>query len=287
MIKLAFKNKKFLKFISKIPGIQHFFILKISESFTNIEDDALLNKFYSDIYVASKTSKQTASKRFEDLDIVALKYMQKQQNVIHDIAVSNGITSNDWFDILVMQNVQFCMYISDKYARIFVKKGFAERAYDIDKNFIFGYFGSVLAVDKNIFFPVSKIAYEFLKRMKNDCVYDYSLLLFHPQVIKKITDKLITNIDYDIFHTKIATKFTFVRCMNILNKNYFTENQIINAIINIYESLQVEGTLLVGRTISNKYNTATFFRKLNNRFIILEDINNGSEVKDLILNLKF
>jgi len=44
--------------------------------------------------------------------------------------------------------------------------------------------------------------------------------------------------------------------------------------------------LLVNRTTSKKINTATFFIKRAGKFELLEDVNGGSEIKDLIISKK-
>jgi hypothetical protein len=285
MIKFGIKNVRFLKFISKIPLLKHFFILRITNDFYKITDERILNKFYTDIYVDSKTSKKTEKNRFEGIDKISLKFMNFPENIIHDIAVSSGITSLDFYNILKQNNINFQINISDKFSKINIREGFITKVYDSEHNFIFGYFGCLYATDKNIFFPLTTLLFKFLKRLTNSKKYKLQLFLFHPEIIKKISEKQIQNIDYDIFTREIENKFTFVRSMNILNKIYFTDNQIIYALEKIKLSLLENGILLVGRTDETRINNATFFQKRNNKFIVLQDVNSGSEIKDLILKI--
>jgi hypothetical protein len=285
MIKFGSKNVKFLKFTCKIPLLKHFFILKPTKSFYNVTDDRILNKFYTDIYVNSKTSKKTEKNRFIDIDIQSLKYIKNAKNSIHDIAVSSGITSLEYFLFLKKNNINFEMFISDKYSKVHIKEGFNTIVYDNDHNIMFGYLGCLFGTDKNFFFPLTLLTFKLLSKIYNNKIYDYILYLYHPSIIDHISKNLIYNIDYDIFETKIENKFTCIRCMNILNKFYFDDNQIISALKNIKLSLIESGLLILGRTDSKRMNNVSFFQKNNNKLILLEDINSGSEIKELIMNI--
>ena len=283
MIKIAFKNIRFLEKVSKIPILKHFFILKISKNFPNINSEAVLYKFYKDIYVSNKTAKTTSKNRFPDLNILSLKYIIKQNNpVIHDVAVSSGISSNGFFELLKKENINNEFYISDKYVEIFVKKGFITKIFSSEKKFLFGYFGCLFAGDKNIFFPLTVLLFKILKNIKLPNDFDYKILLLHPEVLQKMSSNKIKFINYDIFNTETKENFTFVRAMNILNLGYFDETKIKKALQNLFISLKENGILLVGRTNSKGTNNASFYRKKDNRFSFLKDINEGSEIKHII-----
>ncbi len=286
MIKIASKNINFLEKVSKIPVLKHFFILKISENFNDIKSELVLNKFYRDIWVNDKTSKKTEKKRFSDLDIPSFELMKENKDyIIHDIAVSNGICSNDFYELLAEKKKKFEFYISDKFAEIKVKKGFITKAYDNENHLIFAYAGCFYAADKNTFFPLTVLLFKLLQKNKTPEKFDYSLLLLHPEVSEKVKKKKFKFISYDIFNTEIHEKFTFVRAMNILNLGYFNEDKIRTAVINIKKSMKENAVLLVGRTNAKKINNASFFRKQNNKLAHLKDINEGSEIKKIIENL--
>ncbi|MCF6366602.1 MAG: hypothetical protein L3J35_10415 [Bacteroidales bacterium] len=263
--------------------MKHFFILKISENFSEIESDSILNKFYKDIYVSNKTSKKTSKNRFSDLDKISFELIKKTENpIIHDVAVSNGISSSDFCDLLKSQNQKCDFYISDKYSEVLVKKGFITKVFGKNKQLLFAYIGCFFAGDKNTFFPITVLLFRILQKNKLRNNYDYRLLLFHPKVLQKIADNTIKFIEYDIFKTEIIKNFTFVRVMNILNFGYFSEKKIISGILNIKKSIKEKGILLVGRTNADGINNASFFRKENGKLVKIKDINNGSEIKSLI-----
>jgi len=286
MIKFASKNIRFLERISKIPVLKYFFVLKISENFPQINSEPVLEKFYTDIYVSNRTSKRTVKNRFPDLNEISFEYIKKQKNpVIHDVAVSSGISSSEFFDFLKSKNINSDFYASDKYAEINVKKGFITKAYSPENKLIFAYFAWFFAVDKNIYFPLTVLLYRILRKQKSPISFDYKLLLLHPEISQKINKNEIEFINYDIFNTEINDKFTFVRVMNILNLGYFDEQKIKTALKNIKKSMKENAVLLVGRTNSDGINNAGFYKKENGQFVLLKDVNKGSEINQIIKNL--
>jgi hypothetical protein len=288
MIKLASRNINFLNFILRIPILKHFFTLKVGEDFGEISNDRVLSKFYTDIYVNNKTSKKTSKNRFSDLDTLCYKYLEKNKLLmIHDVAVSNGISSCELHELLNNQGFSFRLFISDKYAKINAKTGFISKFYDSENQFTFGYLGPFFGVKKNIFFPLTIALFHLLKKIKNNEKYNLSIQLFHPKLLEKINNHAIKYIEYDIFETKTELKFNFIRCMNILNLGYFDKDLIIKGVQNIVKSLKEDGYLLIGRTNSNGQNNATFFRKQNSQVIAIEDLNDGSEIKQLISGINF
>ena len=96
----------------------------------------------------------------------------------------------------------------------------------------------------------------------------------------KFFEQDIFNIDKKYFHF-----FDVVRVSNLLNYSYFSENQIKVAINNLKKISKENSIILINRTPNNsKNNTASFFRKKKGKFELIEDLNGGYEIKNLILN---
>ena len=85
---------------------------------------------------------------------------------------------------------------------------------------------------------------------------------------------------------KYFNLFDVVRVSNLLNYSYFSEAKLKMAISNISKISKEKCIILVNRTSSKKKNLASFFIKKNGKFELLEDINGGSEIKELILKFK-
>ena len=77
--------------------------------------------------------------------------------------------------------------------------------------------------------------------------------------------------------------FDIVRVSNLLNIAYFTKAKLEIAISNINKISKENCIILINRTTSKKKNLGSIFRKKNGKFELIEDINGGSEIKDLML----
>ena len=91
--------------------------------------------------------------------------------------------------------------------------------------------------------------------------------------------------EQDIFDIKkkYFNFFDVVRVTNLLNYSYFSEDKLKIAISNINKISKENCIILINRT-NKKKNIASFFIKKNGKFELLEDVNGGSELKDLMLS---
>jgi hypothetical protein len=251
----------------------------------SVHDEALYNHIVTNIYTSDNTSKQTGKGRFDDLTKGILPYLQSGAvNEIHDVAVSSGQTSHELYEVLKESGFNFNLSISDKYNKYFVTGNKVVRVYDVNRKFAFGYVLCILA-DNNSYINRLFIATRMLGRLLSfkACPTGEAKLqsLYTKGVTRLLDEGLVTDIDYDVFATRITDRFSFVRCMNLLNLNYFPEDKLYAAVANIVASLKENGTFLVGRTV-NSVNHASFYTKQNNRLVHRNDLNAGTEIKFII-----
>ena len=92
--------------------------------------------------------------------------------------------------------------------------------------------------------------------------------------------------EQDIFkiEKKYFNQFDVIRVTNLLNYSYFSKSEIKIAILNIKKISKENSIILISRTTNNKNNTESFFKKKYKKFKLLEDVNGGSEIKDLVLS---
>ncbi len=77
-----------------------------------------------------------------------------------------------------------------------------------------------------------------------------------------------------------------LRTMNIFNRDYFSERQLTEGASAAFQSLQPGGLWIVGRTLEDQItNHATFFRRGEQSFEVLERIGKGSEIEPLALRV--
>jgi hypothetical protein len=75
-----------------------------------------------------------------------------------------------------------------------------------------------------------------------------------------------------------------LRTMNILNRAYFTEDELASAANAVFDSVRAGGLWIVGRTWEEDFsNHATFFLRREDAWQVLGRIGNGSEIEQLAL----
>lgn len=73
-----------------------------------------------------------------------------------------------------------------------------------------------------------------------------------------------------------------LRTMNIFNKSYFSEEQLSEGVNAAFHSIKPGGIWIVGRTLEEDFsNHATFLRRLDDGWEVLERIGKGSEIEEL------
>ena len=291
MIKIAFSNKSLYRWAKSIPILRSLTVFDLS-ALNTLTDNDLYDRIFQDINLNNDTYKTTYSGRFHDVDRHAIaNHLSAQSHIaLHDIAVSSGVTSLELFEQLRTPSRNLEFYISDRYSRCYAKKGFATHIYDAHQNHLQSYFLGLVADRKapaKAF--LSRVLYTVLAPFIPQSVEGdpdlQQVLLYHVDVVQNIHSGRLKEIDYDVLSTSLSDKFTYVRAMNILNRQYFSEQLLSKAIRNIATSMKEDAILQVGRT-HDGINDVSFFRKQGPLLRWVEDINAGSEIKEIILPMK-
>lgn len=261
-----------------------FFVFKINR-LEHVKDRALKCFIVSNICTGDNPSKQTTLNRFADIDQISIKYLsQTEKKVIHDIAVSTGVTSVEFFENIRKAGLKAEFFISDKYSvyRFSGKK--IIKIFDPNGNLMSGYIFFLVADNNKNISPVffaSRWLFRLLRLIPTSSDF-HEVHLYDTAAAQYVADGEIGSINYDIFATQLINQFTFVRCMNLLNLEYFGTEQILLGLNNILASLKNGGVFQIGRTLPNGSNTVSYYQKVNNKFSLLEHIKGGTEIKKLI-----
>ena len=90
-----------------------------------------------------------------------------------------------------------------------------------------------------------------------------------------------------IFSEGDGNKYNVIRAANILNKSYFSDEQLIDAVQKLGKRLETGGFLLICRTNIEGENNATLFKLTKeNKFEMVSRFGEGSEVEDLVLGIE-
>jgi hypothetical protein len=255
------------------------------------EDHGLADRIVSSVWVDRVAmSKETVAGRFRDLDGILIDLSQHLLNpTVHDVAVSSGITSLELLDRYRAHGLSPRFYISDKFARcLCVQRGPVARIYDSYGTLLQGRVGALLADPQASWrFPLSRLLFLLLDRT-TPCLsaqHFTEILLYNRGIREALTAGAMTHLDYDVFSSSVDIKFDVVRCMNTITRKYFSPDRIAQALANLGRSLKPSALLLVGRTLPDGRNDATFFRVLDERFVPERVVNQGADIHDIVTSL--
>jgi hypothetical protein len=236
-------------------------------------------------------SKQTAAGRFGDLDRMLLDLTRHVPTpTIHDVGVSSGITSLELLDRFRARGLALRLYISDKFARCTcVRRGPVTSLHDAYGGLLQGRVGPLMADPKaSWYFPFSRILSVLLQkashRGRSQNVTEF--LLYDGRVMRALDAGAMTHLDYDLFSSRLDVRFDVVRCMNVITTKYFSAERIAAALTNLGHSLKPSALLLVGRTLPDGHNEATFFRLSDDGCFVPERVvNGGADIHEIVTRL--
>lgn len=282
MFKLALENEDLFNRLSKHSILGRFVVFRI-DCLTNLRDQDLASRLYQEIYTSDGTSKQTAPGRFRDLDLLTADLLTHESNLIHDVAVSSGITSVELYSALRHRDIPFELLVSDKFSRFLYRGSIVRRIYDVNNTLLFAYVLWILADWKCGWkFPISKMLFPLVKASDKPSAPFGEIPLFDFRLLELIRKGHVTELPYDILSTSLPDRFTFVRCMNVLNLSYFKPDAIRRALSLLKTSLKDQGILLLGRTMPDGANAVSFYRKVSGNLELIRELDGGSEISHLI-----
>jgi len=290
MLKIAINSLSIYKTLYKFALLRKLIVLdlRVLNLISSSEDFAFATSRFTG---GNSHGKITAVDRFKDISNITEKHLSNlHKNIgeevkIHDIGVSTGVTSCELLESI--KKIPNLFYISDIYTNYFYSGNSIVSVYDRNNNFIYGYLFFFLA-DKNVskLFFISKILFYILKIIPSKKKLN-SISFLDKKTRNYIDYENLIFIDYDIFHTpNKINEFNFIRCMNVLNRaSWFSDNEIMLALINLKNSLTEGGILLIGRTEdSSGINNISFYTKVENKFQLTQEVNRGSEINNLVLS---
>ncbi len=267
--------KKTNKFYTDVYS---FFILKKNLSRATVEN--IFSKLRVD-----NTFKTTSYNRMKDVNKKLKKHIKKissKKLMLCDFGVSSGQSTLELYKDLNQRQIKY-IYGFDKqiYMKIFKIKKLV---------FLYSLNNQLLMVEYNKNCLRYRYFYLF-KKIEKILIYLFNF--FH--VSYKNSKVLMPNLsqinkckffEQDIFSVekKYFDFFDVVRVTNLLNYSYFSKSKIKIAILNLNKISKENSIVLINRTNNRKKNSASFFKKKNGKFELLEDINGGSEIKELMLS---
>jgi hypothetical protein len=279
-------------------------------------------RIFEDVSFTLRTSngtfRTTFRNRFEDVDKVALQWLGKLYSpgssfLVQDRAVSHGLTSKEFADRifehfpnagfeasdlllgLVELSVDGEVYIAERSGTPlqYIKAPFVVPLYHKEsRRYPWNRWVAARARRRfeNLNLPAGWSATQSTEPQRIATQQGADLRIryipyIHPEAIA-LTRK---NPNFQ-FHERsvfdaIPGTCDVLRTMNIFNRDYFSEQQLMEGVSAAFKSLHPGGLWIVGRTLEEKFtNHATFFRRGEKGFEVLERIGSGSEMEALALH---
>jgi hypothetical protein len=292
MIKLIIRNPERYKKLSSLPVLKNMFFFDLRR-LAAIKDEALFFKAINQLRMKNGIYKTTRANRFIDVDNELVSLLNTYSSyTVHDVAVSDGITSVDLYNKFSANNIKASLTISDKFATMYAEsKWYGATFKDAEGIVLYNDFCKIQAYrTTSVKFIVSKLlGYLFPAHSKVKAT-DAEILMLNPKTTQLMDEGKITFRSYDIFEKSTdAGRYDIVRCMNVLNYKVFPDDAIINGVANLAATVKEDGLFVLGRTQDGTgINNVSIFRKKENGLLLVKELNNGSEVKfllkDMLLN---
>ena len=231
------------------------------------------------VFKFGTTFKTTKSYRFpKTLEVLGSLAFQSPPIVL-DVGASDGITS-----LHAIKCIDFKKYyITDLNTDVLCERREGKcYFYDVNNNCILIVTKAFVlySSSKNSIFPFNIISdYFFSKSHRTKNAYK-KIEIINPEVKK--CNKNIEIKKYNLFERWAPGKVDLIISANILNRCYFSDNQIIMAVNNFVSTLNNGGRFVIVE--NTDIEKGTIFQVLNKKIKAEKDINGGIETRELILN---
>ena len=179
------------------------------------------------------------------------------------MAVSSGVTSVELFSVLRDRGIPFKLMVSDKFSRYLYRGTMVRRIYAVNETLLCAYVLWIFADRKCSWkFPISKMLFSLVRAFDKPSSPFGQIPLYDFRLLDLMRKGDVEELSYDIFSTSLPDRFTFVRCMNVLNPAYFELDAIRRALSLLKSSLKDQGILLLGRTLPDGANAVSFYKKI-------------------------
>lgn len=251
------------------------------------------------LHTSNGTFRTTFRDRFKDVDAASLRWIKQMFPSsfplrVEDRAVSNGLTSAEWWRCLCPSFPAMQFEASDLLIELLEMQSGSE-TFILEPNgnplqYIRPPFVTSLGYPESWRNPilrlVSSVARKKFARLAPIGGQCRSISCVHPEA--RALENATPNFRFVVrsVFERTAARCNVVRTMNILNRSYFSPHQLGDAVRAIFDSIAPGGIWIVGRTLEEDFtNHATIFRRMDNGFDVLEQIGDGSEIEEVALDV--
>lgn len=251
----------------------------------------------SDIYVDG-VWKTTSNARLENTDKLIIELMKKNNAGtlcrFMDLGASSGITTIESAEkISKATRTPIKYYLLDRYFYLlrYKRNGFYEYRTSNEKPVFlkYAFFGIRLPVSEHKHAYLSNIIaslYLSFSKFRKKMILDSKLPLFTSDLL---SNDIFEVIEQDCLNMNLPanTMFEYIRASNILNKAYFSDEQIKKIINNLKQYLEDKGYLIISRNLTDKDESSeiiSIWQNNNNKLELVSSFNGGSEIDNLLVD---
>ena len=264
-------------------------------------DAAIETQFYGRLRMRNGTFKLTKSARFRDVEAAvaqAISARAANLRTVLDVGVSTGITTIEFCDFLRSMGARPQITATDLFIDAHIVEPFVgvrvladptgwPLEYDLFGRSFRAAIGRWDYVTLTVFLRLlARVALRhrlksMIDRGKSKPVKFLSARLANRDDISVIDNDILTQSE------NMVGKFDLVRAANILNRGYFSDENIARAVATVRSYLRHPGgMLLVTRTKNDEVNSGTLFELTEDRtFTSLVRIGDGSEIDSIVLGM--
>lgn len=265
--------------------------------------------FFSAIRVGDHIAKKTYAHRLDGVNEVANRLLPKFRPLrIMDVGISSGVSTLEWVESLEEKRIDYHLDAVDLMVRgiliamprgVDVLADIAGRPLLIDlngkwipfppgKRHLIRHFFQLLIIRGALYLAAPKVSHSEANGKAADArrwfnaseaPLVYSELRHHPRVT--VTEGNLLD------PATLPAQLHVVRAANILNRAYFSDPQLSAIVQNLRATLCESGLLIICKTDdSGRTEGTVFVLKDDGSFEIVESINGGSEIEDLVCSEK-
>jgi hypothetical protein len=275
-------------------------------------------KFFCSLRLSNGVDKRTWAGRLDDVDQTLIAEFQRlgvAPKTFLDVAVSSGVSTMEWFELLQQAGLRPSMTATDftmtaylvrlrSWLHVLVDKEGFPLQYDVFglawrpqcriRFYVFG--NGLLTILWHIVYQAVARRFDLMKRLKS--LHCNPPPIDDPVIkaqIKLVTYRLRNNKDIELLDDDITRpspphlrgRFEVIRAANILNRLYFSTQQLREAVRSLRDRLIGPGAfLLIVRTERTGSNHGSVFCLGDNgSFEVLKRVGRGSEIEDIVLSI--
>jgi hypothetical protein len=260
-------------------------------------------RFFAKVLLPNGTWKTTYPNRLGDLNERLLEFLPRDRELeLMDVAVSSGVSTVEWSDLLRASGVRHKLVAGDLYPEGWLTSwgGWLAVLFDGANRepllFEVGRLalpvrsrGRLVGRVRPALVPLLRALSRRARRVDGGAPAPHRGLVQRP--VSLVSPELRRRPEIELVRDDVTAtggfveSFDAIRVANLVQPAYFDQRTLEEIVMNLRDRLRDGGILAICRTTEDGVNEATIFRRRGDHFSSEASLNGGSEVANLVLAL--